>query len=89
MIPFIFKNKKTNYTYSLPVKEYRYGIVLMDSDEESDANPQLVVIGNPTYEKDTLYLFSSKKEAVDKLREMRKEFPNCTYKLIRYTLLSN
>lgn len=89
MIPFIFKNKKTNHTYSLPVKEYRYGIVLMDSDEEPEDNPQLVVIGNSNDEKNSLYLFSNKEEAIDRLTEMRGIYPSCTYKLIRYTLLSN
>lgn len=89
MLPFIFKNKNTNHTYSLPVKEYRYGIVLMDSNEELDSNPQLVVIDNSNDEKDTLYLFSSKEKAIDRLIEMRVIFPNCTYKLIRYTLLSD
>lgn len=91
MIPFMFKNKDTNHTYSLPVKEYRYGIVLMSSDEEKDTNPQLVVINDSSdfIITDCCDLFSNKAKAIDRLEEMRKEFPQCTYKLIRYTLLSN
>lgn len=91
MIPFIFKNLRSKYTYYLPSKNYCYGILLMDSDEEVDTNPQLVVINN-----DAVYsfnkecnLFSNKETALVRLKEMRKEFPQCTYKLIRYALLSN
>lgn len=91
MIPFIFKNLKSECTYYLPSKEYRYGILLIDSDEDEATNPQLVVINtDTTYNLDEeCNLFSNKEDAVARLAEMREGYPQCTYKLIRYTLLSN
>lgn len=91
MIPFIFKNLRTNFTYYLPSKEYSYGILLMDSDEVEGGNPRLVVMNTDDDYGTTIKasLFSNKKEALARLEEMRNNFPQCTYKLIRYTLLSN
>lgn len=89
MIPFIFKDKKTQHSYKLPVKKYMYGILIMDSAEEVETNPQLVVIEDTQSYLDSFHLFSSKEKAIERLEEMRKYYPSATYRLIRYTLLSN